>query len=317
MASERTVRAVAAQSAVLLAGGAAAWAAGSGLYASALTAALAGAWLAAVLVEDARGVRVRVGRQAPPAAPLETPLLRALLNEAPAPLLLLEPGGAVRAVNRAAQGLFETDDRLVRPPPQLLRALREDAAGGRRRLTLAGAAGPGRLYALSLADVGAPGAALRLGVQAEVHAAEADSLRRVLQVMSNELMNALTPVTSLAETAAELLAAERSEAAVSARDALAAIGRRAGGLTGSWTATAPPRACPSRGPARPTWRSSPKTPSGSPAPGPTPWACASRCTGRRRPWSASPIRSWSRRRWRTSSRTRWRLPSELPARRCR
>ena len=132
MASERTLRAAAAQGAVLLAGAAAAWAAVSGLYASALTAGLAGAWLAAARVEDARGVRVRMGRSAPQPAPLETPLLRALLNEAPAPLLLLEPGGAVRALNRAARTLFDTEDRLVRPPPQLLRALREDAAGGRR-----------------------------------------------------------------------------------------------------------------------------------------------------------------------------------------
>ena len=234
MASERTVRAVAAQGAVLLAGAAAAAAAVGGFYASALTAALAGAWLAAVLVEDARGMRVRVDRRAPESAPLETPLLRALLNEAPAPLLLLEPGGTVRAVNRAARALFDTDDRLVRPPPQLLRALREDAAGGRRRLALAGGGGPRRLYSLSLADVGAPGAALRLGalldVQAEVHAAEADTLRRVLQVMSHELMNALTPVTSLAETAADLLSKERSDAATAARDALVTIGRRADGL---------------------------------------------------------------------------------------
>ena len=63
-----------------------------------------------------------------------------------------------------------------------------------------------------------------------MHAAEADTLRRVLQVMSHELMNALTPVTSLAETAVDLLSEERSAAAAAARDALATIGRRADGL---------------------------------------------------------------------------------------
>ena len=234
MASERVARAAAAQAAVLLTGGAAAWAASAGLYASALTAALAGAWLAAVQVEAARGARVRLGRGQAQTAPLETPLLRALLNEAPAPLLLLEPGGAVRAVNRAARVLFGVEDRLVRPPPALLRALREEPAGGRRRLALAGDGGPPRLYTLNLADVGAGGGAARLGalldVQAEVHAAEADTLRQVLQVMSHELMNALTPVTSLAETAADVLAAEPSAAAAQAREALATIGRRADGL---------------------------------------------------------------------------------------
>ncbi len=236
MGSERVIRAAAAQGGVLLAGAAAAAAASHGLYASALTAALAGLWLAAAGVEGASSPRVRIGRGGPDAPAMATPLLRALLNEAPAPLLLLERGGTVRAVNRAARALFATDDRLMNPPPRLVRAMREDAAGGRRRLALAGAAGPRRLYALSLADVGGADATLRLGalldVQAEVHAAEADTLRSVLQVMSHELMNALTPITSLAESAADMLSEEPgSPAALAAREALRTIGRRADGLS--------------------------------------------------------------------------------------
>ncbi len=235
MASERVVRDVATQAGVLAAGAAAAWAGGHGLYASALTAALAGAVLAFARLEEAPLRRVRGVGQETPARPLDVPLLRALLNEAPAPLLLLEATGTVRAVNRAARELFDTEDRLARPAPELLRALREDAAGGRRRLSLAVGGGAIRLYALSLADVGAPGAALRLAalldVQAEVHAAEAETLRRVLQVLSHELMNSLTPVTSLAETAADLLSGRPDDEAVGqVREALATIGRRAGGL---------------------------------------------------------------------------------------
>ena len=235
MASERVARLLASQAGVLAAGGAAAWAVTHGLYASALTAALGGAALAVAQLDDAGAGRVRrPGAEAPPRS-WDTPLLRTLLSEVPAPLLLLEPDGGVRAVNRAARALFDTDDRLVRPAPELLRALREDAAGARRRLSLAGAGGAARLYALSLADVGTSGAPLRLGalldVQAEVHAAEAETLRRVLQVLGHELMNSLTPVTSLAETAADLLAGRPdADTVLAAREALATIGRRAGGL---------------------------------------------------------------------------------------
>lgn len=235
MASERVIREVATQAGVLAAGAAAAWAGAHGLYASALTAALAGAALAFARVDAAPvGLLRRPGPETPQ-RPLEVPLLRALLNEAPAPLLLLEKGGTVRAVNRAARALFDTDDRLIRPPPELLRNLREEPAGGRSRLSLAVGGGAVRLYALSLADVGGPGAVLRLAamldVQAEVHTAQAETLRGVLQVLSHELMNSLTPVTSLAETAADLLSGRPDLNAVSqARAALATIGRRAEGL---------------------------------------------------------------------------------------
>ena len=77
------------------------------------------------------------------------------------------------------------------------------------RLTSDGVA---RTYAISVADVVGAGGALRLAaltdIEAEIQAAEAAALRELLQVLSHEMMNSLTPLASLAQSAAEMLADE-------------------------------------------------------------------------------------------------------------
>jgi signal transduction histidine kinase len=56
-------------------------------------------------------------------------------------------------------------------------------------------------------------------------------LRELLQVLSHEIMNALTPVASLAATAGELLQDQTPASTALAREAVATLGRRAEGLT--------------------------------------------------------------------------------------
>ena len=70
-----------------------------------------------------------------------------------------------------------------------------------------------------------------MDIQPEIAAAEASALRDLLSVLSHEIMNSLTPVSSLAETAEDLLRGETSAAAATARDAVATLARRANGLT--------------------------------------------------------------------------------------
>jgi signal transduction histidine kinase len=68
-------------------------------------------------------------------------------------------------------------------------------------------------------------------IQSELQAAEAQALRELLHVLSHEIMNSLTPVASLAESASELLAHCTPESSNAARDAVETLGRRAAGLT--------------------------------------------------------------------------------------
>ncbi len=158
---------------------------------------------------------------------------RAFVDQTPAPLITLQADGALRAVNRAARAMFQTDDRLIKPPEELLAGLQVSEGGEMSTLLLPTSTGQ-RSFALSTADVADEGGTFRLGVlvdiQSEIHVAEAKALRELLSVLSHEIMNSLTPVASLAETAAEYLEGETSSSAQSARDALAVLSRRAAGL---------------------------------------------------------------------------------------
>ena len=174
--------------------------------------------------------------------------LASLLDQTPAPLLTLNAEGVVQARNRAARALLRTDDRVLDPPPALLDAL--EAGTGGERLTLAhgtlahGTLAHGTLaqgegasphtYAVALGDVLSAAGPMRLAVlldiEPEVRAAEAAALRELMQVLSHEIMNALTPVASLADTAVELIASPEPLAHAQAAEAVAILARRARAL---------------------------------------------------------------------------------------
>ena len=202
-----------------------------GLWANVAILTLIGVWLAAETVVRAAPVR-RLAPTSDTAAELRTQRpWRAMLDQTPAPLVTVQADGALRAANRAARVLFQTDDRLVAPAPELTAALK--GAGEGRSLVLPTPTGP-RAFALEAADIAGEAGDVRLGVlidiQSEIQAAEAKALRELLAILSHEVMNSLTPVASLAETAAECLEEETSPSARAARDALALLGRRASGL---------------------------------------------------------------------------------------
>ena len=207
------------------------------LYACAAVLGLTGLWAAAHLGWAASR---RPPLPAPPSQPadgasaeVELRLVRSLLDQTPAPLVIAGPDGALTAGNRAARRLFGVDNRLADPPPDLRAALGHGESARRLAVRLETPDGP-HVYAVSIADLVSPRGPLRLAIlidiQPEIRAAEAAALRELMQVLSHEIMNALTPVASLAATARDLLRDEPS-APAEVLDAVATLARRAEGLT--------------------------------------------------------------------------------------
>ena len=205
------------------------------LYANMLLALLLIAWTAALVL-----VSVRRQERAPsaPVRPLpgeevarEHRRLTAYLNLSPAPLVTLEDGVRLRAVNRAARRLFGADD-IVPDPPSILTDAIAATEPGRSVTVRFGEPDAVRAYALATADLRTGPAGSRIAalvdIGAELRAAEAGALRDLLQVLSHEIMNALTPIASLGRTAADLLA--EGGDAEAARDAVETMARRAEGL---------------------------------------------------------------------------------------
>jgi len=163
---------------------------------------------------------------------------RALLDHAPVPLLFQGADGAIHVANRAARQMFGTEDRLIDPPPAVMDVLTTRSAGPARRLVRikAHGAGSARVFAVSVGEGGGVSGGIRAylaltDVEAGLNAAEAQALRDLLQVLSHELMNSLTPIVSLSATAAELFAdMPRDDAHDAISGALATIHRRAEGL---------------------------------------------------------------------------------------
>jgi signal transduction histidine kinase len=160
--------------------------------------------------------------------------LAAYLDHAPVPLLALRSGGILSALNLSARRFFATDDVVSDAPPALLNAVMGAAPGERRMLTLE-TDGLQRAYALTVSELVRDGYVVRMAalvdIQAEIQAAEAAALRELMQVLSHEIMNSLTPVTSLAHTAAELLRADDAALALpQAQEAIEGVARRSEGL---------------------------------------------------------------------------------------
>ena len=164
----------------------------------------------------------------------EARVLAAYLDHAPVPLLAMRSRGTISALNLAARRFFSTDDLVVDAPEALMAAVLGARPGERQTLTLDSEGLP-RAYALTLAELVSDSEFVRIialvDIQAEIQAAEATALRELLQVLSHEIMNSLTPVTSLAQTAAELLREPEREGSLGqAREAVDSVARRSEGL---------------------------------------------------------------------------------------
>lgn len=233
MVSDRVAAAV--RSALLaLAGAAAAAAWMQGLYASALLASLVASWIVALAVVTATPPPIPMPAPAPatPAGEMERRRLTAYLDFSPAPLIALDGAGRLRAINRAARRLFSSEELVPVPPPPLVDALADTAPG--RTATVALRDGvAARSFALATGDLSLGGERTRIGalidIDSELKAAEATALRELVQVLSHEIVNALTPIASLAQSAADMLG-DPHPALPAVRDAVETVARRAAGL---------------------------------------------------------------------------------------
>lgn len=165
----------------------------------------------------------------------EARTLTAFLDHAPVPLLAMRARGALSAINLPARRAFGTDDVIIDPPVALVHHILGLEPGVRQSLSLDFSGQP-RTYALTVAEVISDGDFVRIAaltdIQAEVQAAEAAALRELMLVLSHEIMNSMTPVTSLAESTAALLKDidGANPRLTQAREAMDSLTRRARGL---------------------------------------------------------------------------------------
>ena len=147
----------------------------------------------------------------------ETAMHRLLLDAAPTPLLALDHDAA-RVLNRSARAIFGADDRIVPVPAALL----DPSAATLRH--------EGRLWRIDRVEAssGVTVAAL-IDVEREELAAEARASADLIEVLGHELLNGLSPIVSLAESAQKAVAQEPGNTELLA-EILGPLARRAEGL---------------------------------------------------------------------------------------
>jgi signal transduction histidine kinase len=240
MGSSARARGLAVGFATVFAAGVGAYAAWQvGYWASLLICVLAAAWAIGHTLLLTYGGGARRPEQAYSASALlqrerEARALGAFLDHAPVPLLAFRAPGSLSALNLSARRFFSTDD-LVSDPPEALLAAVMGAAPGQRQTLMLDVEGAPRAYALTVSELVIDSSFVRVvalvDIQAEVQAAEAAALKELILVLSHEIMNSLTPVTSLAQTAAELLRApDGPESLALAQEATESVARRSEGL---------------------------------------------------------------------------------------
>lgn len=172
--------------------------------------------------------------------------LQTLVNHVPVALLSLAEQGTVKLLNMAARRLFESSlthsSQLTRYGEPFAVTLEALLPGSTAILRMERASGALLLKAAAT-EIAARGTRWRLislqNIENEMSAQELEAWQTVIRVMAHEVMNSLTPVSSLAATAhglvrdvLEQLPADdpRATALTDARDALEAVSRRSEGL---------------------------------------------------------------------------------------
>jgi nitrogen fixation/metabolism regulation signal transduction histidine kinase len=165
--------------------------------------------------------------------------LAAIVDDAPSALLTIDQKGRVEILNKAARQLFArmplnrlTDLEALGPE---LSAAVQLPPGTRKitRLMLEGVPQKAIFASAQIARLDQPVTVISiLPVQSELGALEVAAQADLVRVLTHEIMNSLTPVTSLARTGAELVAtAAKDDAALAdAKTATETVARRAEGI---------------------------------------------------------------------------------------
>jgi nitrogen fixation/metabolism regulation signal transduction histidine kinase len=165
--------------------------------------------------------------------------LSAIVDDAPSALLSLDHDGHIEVLNKAARQLFARHplNRLADLDalgPELASAATLPA-GARKitRLVLDGVPQKAIFASAQVARLDKPVTIMSiLPVQSELGALEVAAQADLVRVLTHEIMNSLTPVTSLARTGADLVAAaaKGEDVLADARDATETVARRAEGI---------------------------------------------------------------------------------------
>ena len=169
----------------------------------------------------------------------EARYLAAIVDDAPSALLTVDQNGKVEILNKAARQLFARHplnrlEDLEALGPELATAVRLPA-GTRKitRLILEGVPQKAIFASAQVARLDQPVTVLSiLTVQSELGALEVAAQADLVRVLTHEIMNSLTPVTSLARTGAELVAtaAKKDAGLGDAKTATETVARRAEGI---------------------------------------------------------------------------------------
>jgi nitrogen fixation/metabolism regulation signal transduction histidine kinase len=169
----------------------------------------------------------------------ETRYLSAIVDDAPSALLTLEEDGRLEMLNKAARQLFSrihltrvTD--LDQLGPELASVV-QLPPGTRKitRLMLDGVPQKAIFASAQVARLDRPVTVLSiLPVQSEIGALEVAAQADLVRVLTHEIMNSLTPVTSLARSGADLVAAAAGKKGdlADAKTATETVARRAEGI---------------------------------------------------------------------------------------
>ena len=169
----------------------------------------------------------------------ESRFLSAIVDDAPSALLTVDKDGRVEMINKAARQLFARQplhriEDLNALGPELVAAA-QLPAGSRKitRLNLDGVPQKAIFASAQVARLDNPVTILSiLPVQSELGALEVAAQADLVRVLTHEIMNALTPVTSLARSGAEMVAAAEDSGVdlADARVATETVARRAEGI---------------------------------------------------------------------------------------
>ena len=174
--------------------------------------------------------------------------LRALIEHIPVPLLTLHADDSISLQNNAARRLFGAEHVTS------LRDLRkfgfgfaesvETAVPGIRQLVMFEVEGIEYHLTLAATELIVAGESERLislqDIQSELDATQAEAWEDLVKVLTHEIMNSITPVTSLSKTASDLVhdvitkqrdGAEIGEDLADLRDAVDTVARRSDSLT--------------------------------------------------------------------------------------
>ena len=173
------------------------------------------------------------------AAAAETRFLAAVVDDSPSALLTIDRDGQVNMLNKAARQLFARQPLrkvadLEALGPEFVAAARLPA-GTRKitRLVLDGVPQKAVFASAQVARLDQPITILSiLPVQSELGAMEVAAQADLVRVLTHEIMNSLTPVTSLARSGAEMVAAAAKDGSslADAKIATETVARRAEGI---------------------------------------------------------------------------------------